>query len=304
VELNRSSDQLEVIVRNTGEAIGNKTNISVGVVGGSIGETEQHNLDLEESELGTVSVPVDRTYPLETLQVSMTDYPVSTESRIKCTPTRQLKGYWSFNRDQTEGTTSTDLVGENNGELVNGIETVGGKVGEAYSFSGDDYVNISASEDLNFTGSFTWVSWTRPDNDTSGDNFMMWMSQGGTPYAGFHNGSFDVWASMTGKDLYTTSDKEYQVGDWNHYSFKYNKDNKSASILVNGNREAIDNETSGRMNYLDSTTLRIGKYVTYSYWGLIDEVRVYNRSLSQEEIQRLYQVRSENWAVDSCKLTG
>lgn len=38
--------------------------------------------------------------------------------------------------------------------------------------------------------------------------------------------------------------------------------------------------------------------------GKLDEVRTHNRSLSQQEIQRLYNVRSEDWAVSGCKLTG
>jgi len=37
--------------------------------------------------------------------------------------------------------------------------------------------------------------------------------------------------------------------------------------------------------------------------GRLDEVRIYNRSLSQQEIERLYKFRSEGWAVDGCKLT-
>ncbi|MBC5793008.1 MAG: hypothetical protein H8Z69_03105, partial [Nanohaloarchaea archaeon] len=180
VEFNRSSNELEVVVQNTGEPINNKTNVSIGVIGGSVAKTQQYDVDLSAREITTLNLPVDRTYPLDTVQASLTTYPVSTESGIKCTPTKGLVGYWTFNEEQTQNGWAVDLSGYgNNGSIENSVDSGEiGKVGGSYEFSGGN-LRVSDSNSLDMD-KVTALAWAKSDG--TGHPYGNILNRGNSPY--------------------------------------------------------------------------------------------------------------------------
>lgn len=302
VEFNRSSNELEVVVQNTGEAIDNETNVSIGVIGGSVAKTQQYDVDLGTNEITTLNLPVDRTYPLDTVQAALTNYPVTTEKGIKCTPTKGLVGYWSFNEEQTKNGWAVDLSGYgNNGSLKNGVSTgVSGQIGEAYSFDGsDDYVN-TFDPDIGTNESFTIQA--KPYVIDQSQKNVIFSTK--TDNSGFEMKGVDklslVVTKLDGTVGSTRDPNSYSPEKWNTFTGKYN--GSKSKLYRNGNLVEEGNFAS----VTGSQSLFIGKSSKWSEYfeGRIDELRIYNRSLSQSEIQRLNSVKSESWAVDACKLTG
>ncbi len=311
VEFNRSSDELEVVVQNTGEAINNKTNVSIGVIGGSVAKTQQYDVDLGSREITTLKLPVNRTYPLETVKADLTDYPVSDESGIKCTPTDDLVGYWTFNKEQTKDGWAIDLSGYgNNGSLKNGVTAgVEGKVGEAYGFDGeDDYIDLGHFMDG--ARNFTWVSWAKTSISVDPTSrfempVILGTVQGGgdteDALLGVDNGNLG-WYNEIG-DEYLISDKKINDNKYRHVLVRREAES-STDLFIDGNREVSGRAGSEGINDNGLEIARANWDENNFFNGFVDQVRIYNRSLSQSEIQRLYQVRSEDWAVSGCKLTG
>lgn len=322
VSFNRSSNQVEVVVQNTGEAIDDKTNISVGVIGDSVANTEQHNVDLSEKEITTISVPVDRTYPLETLQVSMTDYPVTDESSIRCTPTRGLTSYWSFNNEQTENGETVDLSGFGN-DAVLGDSTLGddaepetgltGVAGDSYRFrrdSNSDWINLSQSESLegNRLSISTWVRFK--DEDSDRQRIIQYTGSNGAMSHGYRlaiNGGpsddplrFGIGDGSSNHFINAPFDGNER--EWHFVTGDYN--GTHLRIFVDGELKTVEQE-SMTISYsgVTNSETEIGNGFN-PIKGKLDEMRVYNRSLSLSEIERLRSVRSEDWAIDACRLTG
>lgn len=308
VEFNRGSNELEVVVQNTGEAINNKTNVSIGVLGGGGAKTEQYDIELSPREITTLNLSVDRTYPLETLQVGMTNYPVSRESGIKCTPTKGLVGYWTFNEEQTENGWAIDISGYgNNGSLNKGVgDTVESRVGEGYRLDGEDeWVEISDSGgELEVDSEVSMIAWVnrREVEDLiplgNNDEYQFWFYDNGQAQFGAFNKSSDLKLSGRGS---------LPGNQWKMISGIVRKDSGSKRVeFWVGSELKSDSQHDFEIDERD-TYLGLGRaggwQATY-FDGVMDEVRIYNRSLSQSEIKRLYQVRSESWAVDACKLAG
>lgn len=310
VSFNRSSNELQVVVQNTGEPINNKTNISIGVIGSSVAKTQQYNVELDSKEITTLNLPVDRTYPLETIKADLTNYPVSTEQGIKCTPTKGLVGYWTFNDEQTESDWLVERVGRRNGSISGGISPTNAVVGESYEFDGsDDEVTVSDDTALNLgSGELTFVLrakftgipttyWTHTlvegDDATSGSGWWIRPNK--------DNDKLQFLIGDSGSSFYAlNTQSSFDSSKWYQVSGKVN--GSHMVISVNGEADRVKSVSSYDLSAGD---FYIGHENSGGrFQGLIDETRIYNRSLSQSEIQRLYNVRSEDWAVSGCKLTG
>lgn len=310
VSFDRNDDQLEVIVQNTGEAINNKTNISIGVTGDSVAKTQQYDVDLSSKEVTTLKLPINRTYPLETIQIDLTRYPVSTESEIKCTPTNGLVGYWSFNEEKTENRWVKDISGlKNNGSLEGNIDTnTRGRIGGSYAFDGGSYISNKQSvlEEISNT-SFTIQTWIYRDSTTDDtfvgfidndyDGFILIRNSNRYPNVRFEN------INGTRLDL---NPSDLPEGEWENVVVAYSENTGEAKVFYNSELVASKSFAEEESNKIDvkgekADIGRDGRGNEY-FNGMIDEPRIYNRSLSQEEIQRLYKVRSEDWAINACKV--
>jgi flagellin-like protein len=317
VEFNRSGNQVEVVVQNTGEAINNRTNISVGVIGGSVANTKQHNVDLSEKEIATLAVPVERTYPLETLQISMTDYPVSTESGIKCAPTRDQVGYWSFNNEHTNSGWAEDLSGQGvNGSLKNGVSSGGSSIlGESYSFDGSDDEVDMGERYLFKNTSFSVSGWFKSSSDQSGALVSKKISTSGAVEGWaaeinplWHDDRLTVWlndGNRKSMSILASEDGDLSDGTWHNFVFTVNRDNQVHKLYFDGKK--VD-ELNSFLNAFpdDGNKFLVGRYDRDSdpVNGNIDEIQLFNRSLSESEVKHISEIRSESWAVDGCKLTS
>ncbi len=202
--------------------------------------------------------------------------------------------------DEGSGSVAYDSSGNNNhGSLINGPAWVAGKKGNALSFDGsNDYVSIPASSIFNFdTKQFAMSFWIKTTSKTQYMNVFSYIDDSGTdPYyliwfdnlAGLigmavSNNEANVIESLT--DLATDS--------YHHIAITRNANNV-VSIYVDG---ALDNTNiyGGFIRSGTASQFRIGKQMDpypRNFNGIIDEVRIYNRALSAEEIKQSYDANS------------
>jgi hypothetical protein len=155
-----------------------------------------------------------------------------------------------------------------------------------YNSSSTSYVYVSDSDlSLNFpcksgTGTSYNLSvllWVYPYH-----NSMDWLCK--------YSGSFCFWDGGSGvlreHATSTQSTQKVTLNQWNHIAMVYN--GASMNLYLNGTLVANKAYTSGLS--ASSSNVVIG-YAGDLYHGLIDEIRIYNKSLSQSEIQNFYNLQ-------------
>jgi hypothetical protein len=195
--------------------------------------------------------------------------------------------YWRADSD------ATDLIGNHDGTLVGGSTFADGHCEEAFSLDGvDDCVSVPSSPDFNLSpwGAKSIILWwkadalntpliTRRDSNDFGRGLLLAIE----PADYYLHFQLDCWAKFSAPNT---------TGQW--YQVVLTKDGTDWKMYHNGGE--IPRSSTGDWPYTSDATkdlpLLIGQDGAMSlsnFDGLIDEVAVYNKTLSPEEVLALYQ---------------
>ncbi|MHC4158981.1 MAG: LamG domain-containing protein [Planctomycetota bacterium] len=206
-----------------------------------------------------------------------------------------LIAHWKF--DEGSGTTAYDSAGDNDGTLVNGPVWTTGQIGGALEFDGtNDYVVISNEENFDFGSDidFTISLWIKAPSD-----IPTWMRivdkcrAGHPPYEGIqlvrHQGDAVFAVLDSGPSVWSWGNSDVSDDNWHFVTVVADRDG-DLQIYHNGVLEDSDPlAIVGNIN--NNVPLAIGRSMDYNGQYLnatIDELRIYNRALSAEEIWQLY----------------
>ena len=210
-----------------------------------------------------------------------------------------LVAYWDF--DEGSGDILHDKSGNGNDGTINGATWVDGVKGKALEFDGEsDYVEVPDSPLLDLTGDFTLVAWVNefshaqhqpyenhilskhePDVNSDGSwRFSIWEND--VP-------CFVTYPPYTDYQTrpHVSANTSLSINAWHFVALTYSKDGKYAFYvdgkmtgageinfeIENTAKDLFIGSENGEKNYFD---------------GIIDEVRIYNRSLGADEIKQLY----------------
>jgi len=195
--------------------------------------------------------------------------------------------YYAFDRD--EGGNVPDKSGNGNNATVRGAKYIaGGKRGGAYEFDGShDVIEGSKENTLPTGGSPKTISvWVKPE--AVGGIILKHGNDSHVTSEGFSfniNGDWTLWLAGYNVDL--VSKGAMIPNAWNHLCVTY--ESSKASIFINGR---LDTSGGFSQSIPAHTNLQIGHNVLSgdsSYFdGAIDEVMIFNRALSQDEVKQLY----------------
>ncbi|MEW6604414.1 MAG: LamG domain-containing protein [Thermoproteota archaeon] len=191
-----------------------------------------------------------------------------------------------------------DIWGNNDGALQNGASFGPGRVngGQAFRLDGiDDYVEIPS---MNIGDAFTVVFWVSPERSASYQHLIsndyVSNSNFGAIYLNYEN--VEYWQdgqSRFVQDVVSGSQNNtattIQPNTWSHIALTFN--GTGIQLYING-AEQSGLATSGSVPHPETfnNALRIGSSIPHesSYFqGLIDDVEIYNRPLSQPEIRAI-----------------
>jgi hypothetical protein len=187
--------------------------------------------------------------------------------------------YWTFN-DGNE-TIAKDSTGNNDGTVYgNASWTMG-----ALNFDGvDDYVHCGYAADLNIINEITVEAWIKP-SVTSGVSTIVRKSVNDDYQYRLclYNGKLKGNLRLSGGAKSVVGNSALVAGTWYHVYMTY--DGTNLKLYINGDLDGSVSAT-GTICY-DTLALTIGRGDAYtSYFnGIIDEVKIYNYSMTSAEIE-------------------
>ncbi|MEA3283115.1 MAG: DUF2341 domain-containing protein [Euryarchaeota archaeon] len=199
-----------------------------------------------------------------------------------------------------------DYSGAGNNGTNNGAEYgAPGKINTSLSFNGSDSVNVSSSSSLNMGGSdFTIEVWAKTDSTWSAERLLVkhGIGETGTYQLTTENSeNFKVnFYGMSSSDG-CLCNVDWTDGQWHHLVGVFDNSANYLCTYYDGKLCAATPET----NAPDSVDglLHIGSGGTEKFFdGELDEVAVYNRSLSADEIKANYKrgIRKPSRDTDNC----
>jgi hypothetical protein len=205
-----------------------------------------------------------------------------------------LVGYWAF--DEGGGVTVLDFSGNGNvGSLVNAPAWGEGRINAGVAFDGnDDYVQI---EGLSSLDDFTFSAWIKLNDQSStepsGNNLLFQKGFKDNRILIRPSGYYIEFNSMYGQGVTASN-----VNEWVHIGIT--REGSSATFYRNAD---LVKSWDVDLDPVDFASGVIGGEGNYWFNGLIDEVRLYDRALSESEINELYaQIEREDHLQPSTPL--
>lgn len=217
--------------------------------------------------------------------------PAKAEPKVAPLPADGLVVSWSF--DEGTGDTLENSAGAaNRGTLREGVQRVEGRVGKALSFDRFGcYVTCSATGLPAVESPKTISWWARYSSVPSNTQAMISLSNDPptvTVQAGFREGRFLIW-KYGGMPLVSLPPPPADA--WHHFAYVF--DGSRHSLYVDGKREQTSSvdQSPGPLTRLElgrwgggpGTAGAPGEY----FPGQIDELRIYSRALTDEDISAL-----------------
>ena len=226
--------------------------------------------------------------------VDIDDLEIFTNNWLFSSLTEGLIAYYPFDGD------NIDIAGGHGGSWNGGNFITTGVKGQAYGFSNGTYFTAGTIPEIDNVDQLTVAIWFKGRNTdwfggetivckghyTGAPAFQLWFSGEDNPQRYFIQINA-IGAEYNSTELYYVDD----LSQWNHYALVY--DGNKAKAYVNG---FLINEINADIGYINTTghSLYINRHTWLSSGsssrleGQVDEFRIYNRALSDLEIQRLY----------------
>jgi hypothetical protein len=214
-----------------------------------------------------------------------------------------LVSRWAF--DEANGSRIRDLgIAFNDGYLVGNSVLVAGKFGNALSMDGSgDYMSVPRFSGTHKEGNFTISAWVQPTNlgynsdvqdasifgtdGNSADTVLVWYNVNGVSTAN-RTFTFNIGSTSIGLNRLDGPDGLALQDRWQHVVAVMS--GQGRKIYHNGLLVA-DAIGSDNIVTIEGNNVRVGAWSgsgNLDYEGLLDEVRFYNRSFTDDDVAILY----------------
>ena len=197
-----------------------------------------------------------------------------------------LVAYWPF--DEGSGKTAEDVTGNgHDGKFAGAPKWVDGKFGTALEFDGEeDHVVVADDAALAIEENITFMAWFSPGDVLTSRRLMV---KNNSIFVIFDFGNKDSIDFLVKPDntFAESTTTDWKVGEWYHFAGTF--DGKTMKVYVNGK---LEDEAANNVPIAPSDLeLWIGGddfgRPTDFFPGSIDEVRLYEKTLTEAEIQKV-----------------
>ncbi|MHC4571635.1 MAG: LamG-like jellyroll fold domain-containing protein, partial [Planctomycetota bacterium] len=204
-----------------------------------------------------------------------------------------LVSWWKL--DEGTGSTAYDSAGGNHGTIY-GAQWSAGQIGGALSFDGaDDYIDCGNDNSLAITDNLTIAAWVKRESTAGSSKEVIVSKYDGGQYSYrlfFLGGGRVRWYLSSDGG---TSSREYvnstlQITDTNWHFIAATFESGILKIYIDGADRSGTKKGNISSIFASTEPLFIGQENSGGYFnGLIDEVKIFDRALSSEEILQLYE---------------
>jgi hypothetical protein len=208
-------------------------------------------------------------------------------------PSNGLVGWWPFNGN------ANDESGNGYNGTVNGSTLTSdrfGSLNNAYSFDGNDDISLNNTSSLAFSNGITFSAWINattlkmasivdkmpicPSASTYAPGFRISIRSNGEVHSG--SGCYGVGVGAIATSAYSVGNWVFVVGTWEPSGI--------IKIFING--QSVQSIQTNNSSINCSDPVEIGKGNVTSIYerfeGTIDDIGIWNRALTQQEITNLY----------------
>lgn len=195
-----------------------------------------------------------------------------------------LIGKWQFNTGS--GNVAYDEVGNNDGS-IQGAVWVSGRVEDALEFDGhDDYVQVPEAPIFDIQDSLTLMAWVKPKEYKT----ARIAEKGDWDGYGIYLDIWRGWQAAVTFDDYRESldwgDGRPGLYQWYHIVMTYN--NSQLKLFINGELKNSENVSGTLINNSRDLCFGSNGGSQKFFKGIIDEIYLYDRALSNSEIEDYY----------------
>ncbi|MCP4256279.1 MAG: LamG domain-containing protein [Planctomycetes bacterium] len=213
-----------------------------------------------------------------------------TATGMSADPDPSLTGWWTFDGH------ALDISGnERHGTLNGSPQYVPGVFGEALEFQDNpDYVTIDGYKGVLGTSAFSITAWVKTSNPANIEQLVHWGADAGGQRVEFRINSNRLRISHGNGNVQGNTD--LIDGQWHHVAAVVIENATASSgdvtFYVDGEDDTIESTDADGWDIVANDTLdvTIGYRPTRSdrpFIGFIDDLRIYNKVLIQEEIQQI-----------------
>ena len=207
-----------------------------------------------------------------------------------------FEGHWKFDGDATDSSYSG-----NDGTPYGGVSWGSGIMDGAIELNGiDGYVEITGYKGITGSDSRTVAAWIKTENFGQIISWGNYLDSGGKwlfRVQDLPSGTVGA-VRIEVNNGYIIGNTDVRDNQWHHVAAVLADDGSAnvgeVDLYVDGIPESISSVLTGAINTGQTNDVRIGVFADYPQYfnGLIDDVRIYNRPLSEAEIQALAEMGS------------
>ena len=209
-------------------------------------------------------------------------------------PIDGLVGYWPFN-----GNANDDSGNGNNGTVNGSVQLTTDRFGisnSSYLFPGNSnsYISVSGSQQLKIQSEITISAWILMDGGYYNPRIIQFGNYVDSGYSLFVNGVSNVSRTLTGLitnvgGLGVGLSSELNSLVWNHVCFVSNS-NGYGKLYINGVLvSTVNGSVPNNVSYIGDLNIGRMDHPAYDAWGgKLDDIGIWNRDLTEQEITNLY----------------
>ena len=221
--------------------------------------------------------------------LNVTDRP---ENSLSYMLSQDLVAQYIFNND--DQTDSSDEISTNTGTYngytfndgeINGATLGTGKYGNAYEFDGtDDNIELDSISQITYTGTFSIGVWFNSNIVDSNDYLFSQNNAAGDDWFGIALENQRIRIATYNDVAYAgqkANDNNLNTNTWYHMVYTY--DNGTANLYLDGIAQTSEDNAAQASG--DKTYIGVRNDGNGDFNGSIDEVRIWDKALTQSEIQ-------------------
>jgi len=200
-------------------------------------------------------------------------------------------GYWKFDEGYGTSTKDSSIYG-NDGTITGADWTNAGKLGKALDFNGtSDYVEIVNGGDLSFTSELSVGAWFKHDATSGSDSIVTRLGTGGSDNFNLYFSTTALTFGMRDSNCSTWQSISSTISDtldWHYVTATY--DGSYSRLYIDGElKNTISSAFSVCTSPISNMRIGAGAVTPANFFdGLIDELKIYNYALIEEEIKAEY----------------